>query len=229
MSRSASKTGKGGPPKTPKDNLAGSTPASTIKLNMVKGGSPGSSHQETQKSNMADKKKKGLNEREDLTPDHSREELLAENTLEASRIDEHRHDSQLPSKSNLSEMLKALETSIKAEITMLRSDLGNLLTRVEGAEDKLDKQEREISELKEQLKTIQQNQIKTCYRLEDQENRDRRQNLRLRGVPENRGEGENRGVPGVHSWDWAEKTSQKSSGCTGWAGWTPDRLKEAVI
>lgn len=180
MSRSSAKAGKGGLLKTPKENTAGNTSASTIKQYMVKGGSPGSSQQETQKLNITDKKK-GRNEREDMTPDYSREELLAENTMEASRIDEHRQDPQLPSKGELAEMLKALEMSIKAEFTLLRSDLGNLLVRVEEAEDKLDKQRREISGLNEQLKTTQQNQIKVCYRLEDQENRDRRQNLRLRG------------------------------------------------
>lgn len=192
MSRNASKTGKGGLPKTPKDNQAGNATGSSIRQYLAKGGSPGGAHQEIQKSSMADKKKKGSNAREEQTPDHSREDLLVDNTLEASRLDEQRQDPHLPSKNEMAEMLKTLETSIKAEIkaeiNRLRTDLGHLLTRVEGVEDKLDKQEREIFELKEQLKTSQQNQIKICYRMEDQENRDRRQNLRLRGIPENRGE-----------------------------------------
>lgn len=85
-------------------------------------------------------------------------------------------------------MFKSLETAIKLEINGLRTDLGNILARVEKTEDIIDKQERDLTDLREQLKTIHQNQIKICYRLEDQENRNRRQNLRIRGVPERRGE-----------------------------------------
>lgn len=188
MSRNTSKAGKGGPPKTPKDNLSGSGAGSTIKQYLAKGASPGSAHQETQITTMTDKKKKGSNGRGDQTPEQSRDDLSTENTLELSRIDEHRQEPQPPSKNEIAEMFKALETSNKMEIGLLRTDLGNLLTRVEEAEDKMDKQEREILELKEQIKITQQNQIKICYRIEYQENGDCRQNLSIWGVPEKRGE-----------------------------------------
>lgn len=84
-------------------------------------------------------------------------------------------------------MFKRLENSIKTEINTLRTDLGSLLVRIETAEKTMDKQALEICALKEQVKSVQQNQIKLLYRLEDQENRNRRQNLRIRSVPERRG------------------------------------------
>lgn len=188
MSRNTTKAGKGGPPKTPKDNLTGSSTGSSIKQYLARGGSPGSIHQEAQTSTMVDKRKKGQNGKGDQTPDQSRESSLIESAPEISRTVEHRQDLELPLKNEIAEMFKALETSIKSEISMLRTDLGNLLARVERAEDIMEQQEREISDLKEQVKITQQNQIKICYRIEDQENRSRRQNLRIHGVPEKRGE-----------------------------------------
>lgn len=77
-----------------------------------------------------------------------------------------------------------LENSIKSEISLLRGDLGNLLERVEITEKKTDEQAQELCNLKEQTKIILQNQKKILYRIEDQENRDRRQNIRIRSVPE---------------------------------------------
>lgn len=188
MSRNTTKTGRGGVPKTPKDNTTGSsTTGSSIKQYMTRGGSPGKTHLEPQTLNTAEGKT-GENNRRAQTPDHSREELLAENTLETTRLEELRLDTQYPSKNEISEMFKSLEASIKQEIQALRTDLGNILARVEQTEDTIDKHERDLLDLKNQLKTIQQNQIKISYRLEDQENRNRRQNLRIRGVPEKRGE-----------------------------------------
>lgn len=61
MSKAATKTGKGGVPKTPKDNTSGGTSTgSTIKQYMTWGGSPGNTHPETLMSIMTDKKTGGL-------------------------------------------------------------------------------------------------------------------------------------------------------------------------
>lgn len=97
-------------------------------------------------------------------------------------------DVQIPTKGEMLEMFLRLENSIKADINTLRVDLGNLLARVELSEDKIDKQAQELCDLKEQVKITHQNQMKLLYRLEDQENRNRRQNLRIRLVPEKKGE-----------------------------------------
>lgn len=182
MSRAAARAVKGGAPKTPKDNTTGST----IKQYLAQGASPKSTHPETQKAAMTDKKK-GLNGRSKQTPAHSRDECTMENILETTRSEEHRLETQFPTKNEISEMFKSLGISIKTEINMLRADLGSLLTRVEKIEDTIDKQAQELFNLKEQVKSTQQNQIKMLYRMEDQENRNRRQNLRIRGVPESRG------------------------------------------
>lgn len=133
-------------------------------------------------------KKKGTGGKKDETPDQSRDDLTTESDLDITRSEDPRTEAQLPTKNEIREMLKSLENSAKTEINMLRTDLGNLLVRVETSEDKIDKQAQELCELKEQIKITQQNQIKILYRLEDHTNRNRRQNLRIRAVPETRGE-----------------------------------------
>lgn len=133
-------------------------------------------------------KKKGSEERKDETPNQSKEDLTNESELEFTRLEEHRSEAQLPTKGEIMAMFTRLENSIKTEINILRSDLGHLLTRLEMVEDTLDKQAREIRTSKDQVKNLQHNQAKFLYRLEDQENRNRRQNLRIRSVPERRGE-----------------------------------------
>lgn len=85
-------------------------------------------------------------------------------------------------------MLMKLENAIKVEIDSLRTYLRHLLARVDVAEERTDKHAQELKTLKEQVKITQQNQRKILYRLEDQENRNRRQNLRIRSLPEERGE-----------------------------------------
>lgn len=132
-------------------------------------------------------KKKGSEERKEGTPNQSKEDLAIENELESTTLEDQRTEAQLPTKGDILAMFTRLENSIKTEINMLRSDLGHLLARTETAEDTLDKQALEICALKDQIKNIHLNQAKFLYRLEDQENRNRRQNLRLRSVPERRG------------------------------------------
>lgn len=180
--------GMGGVRKTPKDSSAsGTASGSTIKQYMNRGGSPGNPRLETQKSTLTEKKMGGTG-KVAQTPEHSRQDSSVDSILDNTRMEEGSQDMQPPSKNEIIEMFKSLELAIKTEINVLRMDLGGILARVEKTEDILDKQELDLSEIKEQLKIIHQNQIKICYRLEDQENRNRRQNLRIRGVPERKDE-----------------------------------------
>lgn len=85
-------------------------------------------------------------------------------------------------------MFAKLETSIKGEMATLHKDLNHILRRVEGREEQLDVQAVTIKDLKEQMVRLQRDQRDAMYRLEDQENRNRRKNLRIRGVPDMQGE-----------------------------------------
>lgn len=51
------------------------------------------------------------------------------------------------------------------------------MKQVEETEGRADKQAQEITELKQQVKDLQIDQRKILYKLEDQENKGRRQNL----------------------------------------------------
>lgn len=120
--------------------------------------------------------------------DLSRENKSAESEPEISRMDKQNAGAQIPTKLEMTEMLLRLENSFKGEITALRADLGLLLTRVEEMEAQTDKHAQELNKLKEQVRTMQINQRKILYRLEDQEHQSKRQNLRIRALPEENGE-----------------------------------------
>lgn len=96
--------------------------------------------------------------------------------------------SQIPTKTDMAEMLSRLENAIKEEITTLSVDLGHVLARVEATEERTENQAQELSKIKEQVRLMQLDQRKILYKLEVQENQNRRQNLRIRAVPEERGE-----------------------------------------
>lgn len=183
MNKTAAKSGKGGAPKTPKDKSAGST----IKQFMSPGASPRNMEQEAQGGSRMERKG-GTEKKTGDKMDYSREDLTTESEMETSRMEERRASTQIPSKGEMSDMLQKMENSIKSEIGLLRADLGSLLERVETTEKKPDELDQELWNLKEQLKTSIQNQKKILYRIEDQENREKRQNIRLRSVPENKGE-----------------------------------------
>ena len=86
----------------------------------------------------------------------------------------------------MAEMLLRLENVIKSEIQNLRTDFGHMLSRIESAEEPIEKQEQESNSLKIQIDQIQLQQRHILYKLEDQENRNRRQNLRIKSIPEKR-------------------------------------------
>lgn len=84
----------------------------------------------------------------------------------------------LPTKIELLEMFAKLETVIKTEILNVRTDMGHLLKRVEIVEEVSEKQNQKIVELKQQVRNLELAQRDTLYKLEEQENQSRRQNLR---------------------------------------------------
>lgn len=97
---------------------------------------------------------------------------------------------QLPTKSKMAEMFARLETFIKGEIATLHEDMHHIIKRVEDTEGRLDTQGEEIKNLKAQVNRIQLDQRHILYKIEDHENRNRRKNLRIRGLPEIQGEKE---------------------------------------
>lgn len=90
----------------------------------------------------------------------------------------------------LAELLLKLETSLKKEIATVRVDIGHVLKRVEEMEDRLEEHERRLEGMNMQIRDIQRANRSLLYKLEDQENRSRRKNLRIKGLPEKFGKEE---------------------------------------
>lgn len=84
-------------------------------------------------------------------------------------------------------MFSKLENSIKSEIANVIGDMGHLMKRVEEAEEKTGQQAQEIGELKAQVSKLQLAHREHLYKLEDQHNHNRHQNLRIRALPEQQG------------------------------------------
>lgn len=93
--------------------------------------------------------------------------------------EEQRIKSQFQTKTEMVDMFSRLEQYGKGDMATLHGDLSQRLKRVEDTEEKCDIQAVEIKEFKEQMKKIQTEQRNMLYRLEDQENRSRRKNLRI--------------------------------------------------
>lgn len=66
----------------------------------------------------------------------------------------------------------------------IHKDMGHMLERVEKMEKRLDNHIQIIRELKEEMEALNNGKRELAYKLEDQENRNRRKNLRIRGLPE---------------------------------------------
>lgn len=101
---------------------------------------------------------------------------------------EDERNNAFPTTVEIMEMFQKMENFIRGEITTLRGDFGHLITRVEEVEEKCDAQELVIQDLKDQIGILQRNQRNIEYKIEDQENRNRRKNLRIRGMPEEENE-----------------------------------------
>lgn len=113
------------------------------------------------------------------------------NEVEVETAEEIQQANQLPTKGEIAEMFAKLEASIRGEISAVNENMSHLLTRVEEVETTVDKQGEEIRNLRQQIEVLQKEQRYIRYKMEDQENRSRRKNLRIRGLPEAHGEKEN--------------------------------------
>lgn len=90
----------------------------------------------------------------------------------------------LPTKQDMADMMCHLECMIKIELSATRMDIKNVLQRVEEMEEHLNEHKSAILKLRERAEwewlTIRNIQ----YRLEDQENQSRQNNLRIRVLSE---------------------------------------------
>ena len=194
MSRMTSRSTKGGPPTTPSNIVT----TSSIRPFMTKGVSPqtqgtqgGTKQQQPNREQKSvNKKPQGGNTSE--TSIESREESNIEHGPEGRGNKEHRSDIQPPLNGEIAEMLRRMETAIKeeikGEIQNLRTDLGHFRTRIVTIEERTETVEQEVKGIKDQIDQTQRQQRLILYKIEDQENRNRRQNLRIRSIPEERGE-----------------------------------------
>lgn len=87
-------------------------------------------------------------------------------------------------KKELAGMFHSLEKSIKKEITAVRADMSHILVRVEETEQRQDSHATAIKELQETVTQLALAHRASLYKLEELENRNRRNNLRVRGLPE---------------------------------------------
>lgn len=71
-------------------------------------------------------------------------------------------------------MFARLKISIKGEIATLHEDMNHILKRVKCTEERLGTQGDEIKALKAQMDEMQRDQRNMMYKIEDQENRNRR-------------------------------------------------------
>ena len=85
---------------------------------------------------------------------------------------------------DMSEMILRLERTIKGEMGATRRDIQSVLQRVEGIEEQLEEHRNAITELRDRADMDWIEIRNARYKLEDQENRSRRKNLRIKGLPE---------------------------------------------
>lgn len=81
-------------------------------------------------------------------------------------------------------MFAVLEKSLKNEMERIHRNLGHILERVEEVEKISESNSIGMRKLEAEIKSLKIVQQEQAYKLEDQESRDRRKNLRIRGVPE---------------------------------------------
>lgn len=98
--------------------------------------------------------------------------------------EEQQLNAQLPTKVEMAAIFAALESSLKIEMATIHKNLGHVLTRVDDTEKRLDSHTQTIKEIKGEMKVLRTEQRELEYKLEDQENRHRRKNLRICGLPE---------------------------------------------
>lgn len=84
----------------------------------------------------------------------------------------------------LEKFMIKMEDLVKGEIRMVRESIEVLLAKVEKVEIDLVKLDKRAQENTKQTSKLQQSLVDLAAQVEDQENRGRRNNLRIRGVPE---------------------------------------------
>uniref|UniRef100_A0A8C5PCV1 Uncharacterized protein n=1 Tax=Leptobrachium leishanense TaxID=445787 RepID=A0A8C5PCV1_9ANUR len=93
----------------------------------------------------------------------------------------------LSTKADLISATTDLRQSLAAEIQMLRGDIGGLQERLEQVENRQEAQSTTVSETAARVETHHNLLITLTRHVEDLENRGRRQNIRIRGLPEGEG------------------------------------------
>lgn len=166
-------------PKKSRDSLNTSNIQKYLKDPLTKSPTIENKQQSTKDKKKDPLKNKGVvggTSRGDTSPEHDLD-LSSEPSIEV-----------LPTKTEIQEMFGKLEKVLKAEVLNLRTDLGYLLKRVEVVEEVTEQHTVNMEELKTQIQYLQTGQRELLLKLEEQENQNRRQNLRIRALPERRGE-----------------------------------------
>ncbi|KAJ1116629.1 hypothetical protein NDU88_004835 [Pleurodeles waltl] len=76
-----------------------------------------------------------------------------------------------------------LDREIATEVKELRREVGDLGQQVDTLEQAQDAQEEEIDSHRRELLILQERNLELQYQLEDLENRSRRSNIRIKGIP----------------------------------------------
>ena len=145
---------------------------------------------QAEKDKKKDKKKGATNTLADLetlseTFSETRTDQDGEIELEQGNKEETQDMTLLPTKMEMEGMFAALERSLKSQMERMERNMGHILERVEEeVEKKVDYNVTSVKKLEDEIKALKINQREQAYKLEEQENRDRRKNIRIRGVPE---------------------------------------------
>ncbi|XP_018409373.1 PREDICTED: dynein heavy chain 3, axonemal-like [Nanorana parkeri] len=113
-----------------------------------------------------------------------------ETEQQETRMDDSAHQHYRGPRTIPTKLLGYMEASIKADLTTIRTEMSQVLKRVEDTEERLDVHTKAIQELQDQCRYMEKGMRIIAYKAEDQENRNRRNNLRLRGIPETVGDRE---------------------------------------
>lgn len=116
------------------------------------------------------------------SPDRDSESSHAASTQAAIRRDSSL--SNLPTRQEMSGMVEDIKSTIKAAVEDLRADLGALAGRVSEVEDKEEASRGAIKTLDKIAWSHNRHLVEMSRHLEDLDNRGRRNNLRVRGIPE---------------------------------------------
>lgn len=143
------RTQRAAEPKTPRESLNSSSIQKYLKEASSK-----SLGADMKQVGMKDKKKDQLTQKGGQG-ERSREDPEPEGVFAISDMEEQRNIALIRNKTEMLEMFPRLENSIKSEILNVRTDMGHLLHRVEEAEEASGIQDKEILDLKAQMRKMQ--------------------------------------------------------------------------